>query len=154
LLTPERLDLAIKWRMFRHLIAGGDAEAEAVYRAHILARTGGVEPGSWKASVEHYVAACGGLLASMQADGFDAARPVVIGSNGRLRAGAHRIGCAVAIGLPVGVRRVPQPGRARPWDAAYLAAGGLPRAAIERAEQDTAGLTHGEDCGCHRPKRG
>ena len=130
---------------------GGDGEAVSVYRAHILGRTGGVERGSWKASVNDYVAACGRLLESMQFFGFAEAHPVIIGSNGRIRAGAHRTACAIALGINVAVRRVAEPGRSRPWDADWMRRTGMPAADIARAERDLAGLRHEQDCDCRRP---
>jgi hypothetical protein len=136
--------------LFRHLLQGDDGEAVDVYRVHIMARTGGAEPGSWKAGVEDYVRACGDLLASMSARGFDASSPVVVGSNGRMRAGAHRAACSIALGIAAVVRHVDEPGRARPWDADDLRRGGLPAAAIDRARSDLERLRD-EDCRCHCP---
>jgi hypothetical protein len=150
LLTPLRLDLPIKWRFFRCLAGRYDEDAEAVYRAHILGRSGGVEKGSWKRNVDDYVWACWTLLPSMQANGFDAAHPVIVGPNGRIRNGAHRIACAIATGDMVAVRRSTEPGRSRPWDAEWMRRTGLPATDIARAEKDLESLSHVEDCGCHR----
>src|SRR5690606_24703258 len=60
LLTPERLDLAVKYRFFLHLLRGGDQDSERVYRWHIYLRTGGIE--GEKSSVDDYVDACHVLL--------------------------------------------------------------------------------------------
>jgi hypothetical protein len=149
LLTPQRLDLAIKWRFFRHLIDGDDAGALAAYRTHIDGRTGGIEPGSWKQTVDDYATACRDLLRSMQANGFDAESPIVVGANGGLRNGAHRAACAVALGIPAAVRHSDKPSRARPWDADWLRSHGTASADISRAQLDTEELRHEQDCRCH-----
>jgi hypothetical protein len=138
-LTPDRLDLVVKWRFF----AVGDADAERVYRQHILGRTGGVERGSWKASVDDYVTAAIELAASMQAHGFDPYHPVVIGSNGRLMEGAHRLACSLALGLasvPVR-RREDKPGRSAPWGADWFRRHGMVEADIRRIQSDLESLT-------------
>jgi hypothetical protein len=136
LLSADRIDIAIKWRLFRHLIEGGDPESLAVYRKHIMGRTGGREPGGWKRCAEDYVSGARELLASMKAHGFDPAHPVPVGSNGRIRNGAHRIACALALGIDVIVRRIDKPGTAAPWDEHWLRRGGLNDGEIARARAD------------------
>lgn len=130
LLTKERLDLIVKLRFFRHLKDGGDPDAERVYRWHIDKRTRGVEPGSWKRCVDDYVSACGDLLASITARGFDLRQPVPVGSNGRIRNGAHRIACCLLLGERVAVRAVDRPGTGR-WGAEWFASRGMPSVEIE-----------------------
>lgn len=130
LLTTDRLDLIVKLRFFRHLKEGGNPDAERVYRWHIEKRTKGVEPGSWKRSVDDYVRACDDLYASIAGRGFDAAQPVPIGSNGRLRNGAHRIACCLLLGPRVAVHKVDKPG-ASLWGASWFARHGMPYAEIE-----------------------
>jgi hypothetical protein len=142
--------LAVKWRLFVHLLEGGDGAAVDVYRAHIMGRTGGVERGSWKRTADDYLSACSGLVRSMQAVGFDPSHPVIIGANDMIRAGAHRTACAVALGIVATVQRIEKPGRSRPWDAAWMRRSGLPAGDIARAERDTERLRHGADCRCHR----
>lgn len=142
LLSPDRLDIAIKWRFFRHLIDGGDPDSERVYRAHIMGRTGGVEPGGDKRSVDGYVDAARALLRSMKARGFDPVHPIPVGSNGRIRNGAHRIACALALGIDVAIERIDKPGTAAPWDEAWLRRGGLTADDIARAKDDLERL-HG-----------
>lgn len=143
LLSLDRLDLAVKWRLFRHLIDGGDPDALAVYRKHIIGRTGGREPGCWKRCVEDYVSAARELLASMRARGFDPAYPVPVGSNGRIRNGAHRIACALALGIDVAIERIEKPGTAALWDEEWLRRGGLTEAEIARAKDDLTRLLNG-----------
>jgi hypothetical protein len=141
MLTPARLDIAIKARFFRYLISGRDPDAERLYRWHIKARTGGVEPGGAKQSVDEYVAACRALLASMRRDGFDARHPIRIGSNSALRNGAHRLACALTLGLNVHVRHEDRPGRARAWDAVELRQQGLSETDLAHVKADWLKVT-------------
>ena len=101
LLTFERLDIAVKWRFFRHLQECDDPDSERIYRWHIEKRTGGQEPRSWKRSIDDYVTACKDLLESMLRSGFNQDFPLEYGNNGRLRSGAHRLACALLLGLDV-----------------------------------------------------
>lgn len=138
LLTAERLDIVVKWRCF---VTGG-ADAERLYRWHIEQRTGGVERGSWKTSVDDYLRAARELAASMQALGFDPATPIILGSNGRLMHGAHRLACSLALGLeavPVH-RRADRPGRAAPWGASWFRRHGMTESEIARLGADLAAL--------------
>lgn len=123
--TAERLDLIIKQRFFQHLLNGDDPYSEVLYRWHIEKRTGGREPGSWKQSVDDYVTACGALLTSMAERGFDHRHPVMVGTNGRLRDGAHRIACASVLGLRIRVDSHRKPGTAPPWDEQRLKDDGI-----------------------------
>lgn len=135
-MTRRRLDIAIKARFFEHLLGGGDPDAERLYRWHIMARTGGVEPRGGKTSVIDYVTGCRTLLASMKAAGFDAGSPVLYGSNLVLRDGAHRIACAVVLNCDVEVHAETKPSRSRPWDADELRRHGIGCADLARIEQD------------------
>lgn len=138
LLSAERLDIAVKWRLF----AIGDADAERVYRWHIEKRTGGVEPGSWKKSIDDYMDAAFALTKAMRVRGFDPATPVVMGSNGRLRAGAHRLSCALALELPaLAVRIDARRGTAAPWGRDWFVRHGISAADLRRIEADLELLT-------------
>lgn len=102
LFRPERFDLAVKLRFFRSLVSTSpDPDAERLYRDHIAARTGGVEPRSPKLTVDAYVAAARALAASIARDGVGHRTddPIVIGNDRLPRGGAHRIACAVALGI-------------------------------------------------------
>ena len=108
LLVPERLDIAVKWKFFRHLLEGSDPDSERIYRWHIEKRTGGREPRSaWKHSIEDYVTVCKTLLESMLKVGFNPDFPVEYGQNERLRSGAHRLACSLLLGLDVYYVNVP-----------------------------------------------
>ncbi len=137
LLTWDRLDLAIKHDAFRHLLKGDDPASLDLYRWHIAERTGGIEPRSWKRSVEDYVQACRDLLISMQ-HGFDISHAVPIGSNGKIIDGAHRIACALLLDLNIWIERRPELGRAQSWgrlDLRYL-----PETELDRIEASMAKL--------------
>ena len=135
LLTSERYDIPVKWRFIRHLAEGGDPDSERVYRWHIEKRTGGREPRSWKRSVDDYVAALAVLLAGMRVDGFDANYPVVLGANGRLRDGAHRVACALFLGLPVLAVTDPRDGSAT-WGLDWFRRHDMGPADLQRIEAD------------------
>ena len=140
LLTPRRLDFAIKWRFFRHLMAGGDPDAERVYRWHIERRTRGLEPRSWKVTVNDYVRAAADLLEHVRRRGFDPARPVRLGNNGLLIDGAHRVSLGLAVPCFIHVRREAEPGHSAPWDEAWLKSDGIAPADLARVLQDAERL--------------
>jgi hypothetical protein len=139
LLTARRFDLVVKHRYFRHLIGGNDPGSERLYRWHILKRTGGNEPKSPKASIEDYIAACKGLVASLSAFGFDKRFPVAIGTNGLPRGGAHRIAACLALGVDVMVRRVDKLGLA--WDFEWFVRHGMAADDLDRLAADYKALT-------------
>lgn len=136
LFTPARLDLVVKWRFFQHLRTGTDPDAERVYRWHIAERTGGREPGSWKQSLDDYVAGAGALLAAMTERGFDPACPVNTDPEGRLKDGAHRTACAAVLGLRIAVQQTPARSRSAPWGRAWFEARGIAAADLARIERD------------------
>lgn len=117
--VPERLDLAVKWRFFRYLHVGIDPDSERLYRWHIEKRTGGIEPHSWKQSVEDYVTSCESLLNDMLYNGFDITHPIEYGKNGKLMDGAHRLACSLLFGLRVWYIIKPINGTAT-WDEKWF----------------------------------
>jgi hypothetical protein len=141
LLSPDRLDFAIKHRFFRHLAECGDPDSERVYRWHIEKRTGGREIGSWKTSLQDYVKACGDLLDSMRVRGFDPAYPIRIGNNGRMMEGAHRTSCALYLDIPVSMVVVDREGRSCPWGQEALIEYGIDRVDLLRVLDDFARLS-------------
>jgi tetratricopeptide (TPR) repeat protein len=146
LLAPDRIDLAAKYLFFRALDGRGDlAGAETLYRRHIAARTGGHEPpdattgaASAKRSVDDYVAAARELHASMRAHGFAPAHPVPVTAEGRIGNGAHRLACALALGLDVPTWPCVSTGPG--WDAAWFSAHGFTDADLRRLLHTWAGL--------------
>jgi len=135
LLILERLDIAVKWRFFRHLQEGDDPDSERVYRWHIKERTRGREPRSWKRSVEDYVTSCKGLLESMLASGFSPDHPLEYGQNGRLRAGAHRLACSLLLGLDAYYVVVPLNGTAT-WGENWFVRHNIASADLQRIKLD------------------
>src|SRR5688572_11114760 len=127
LVTPRRWDLAVKWRFFRHLLSNTDADAERVYRWHIEARRSAnakVHLGmDGKSGTDQYVQDCGRLVISMGAHGFKSECAIPIDPNGELLGGAHRVACALALGIEaVPVSRQARVAWAPAWDEAWFIA--------------------------------
>jgi len=100
------MDLAVKWRFFRHLYGGEDPDSEHSYRLHIEARSGprmeaGVATDQWKTETDDYVSSATGLFVSMSRDGFNPDHPIPIDLDGELFNGSHRLACALALKIPV-----------------------------------------------------
>lgn len=137
----DRLDLVIKWRFFKSIQNNNDRDAEAIYCRHILARTNGREPGGSKLTIDDYVKAAHSLYCSMESDGFDGRFPVIIGSNGRLRDGAHRIACALALDVEyVQAKNDRRPGLATEWGRYFLKSCNFTELEVRRVESDLARL--------------
>lgn len=103
MVTPRRLDLAVKWRFFNSLLSGQDFDAGRIYRWHIEARSGhrmqaGFATDRWKRTTDDYVASARRLLISMS-QGFAYEYAIPIDPNGELLDGSHRVACAVALGF-------------------------------------------------------
>jgi len=142
LVTRRRLDLAIKWRLFRHIQHGGDEDAERVYRWHIGERSGhrmeaGLPTDKWKLTVDQYVTSAHELFESMSRSGFQTAGAVPVDPNGELLDGSHRLACALARGLPqIPVMRLSRKVWAPAWDLAWFAVHGMARPDLVRAMSD------------------
>jgi hypothetical protein len=103
-LSKKRLDVAVKWRYFNHLIGGNDNDAEHVYQQTILARNGdrmlrGLTTDGWKLSLEHWIDASKALLASMQENGFAEREAIPLDKHGEILNGSHRLACSLALGF-------------------------------------------------------
>jgi hypothetical protein len=126
LVTPRRLDLAVKWRFFRSLDAGANpyerATAERLYRWHIEARSGerlgaGLPTDKWKTGIDDYVREAVRIHTSMAENGFDQRFPVPVDPNGELLDGSHRVACALALGITrITVLIASHYAWALPWD--------------------------------------
>src|SRR5688572_21516981 len=106
LVTERRYDLAVKWRLFRHWLEGSDEDSVRVYLWHIAARSGkrlqqGLATDAWKMTLDDYVVSAALLCRSMAYSGFDPSHAVPIDPDGELLGGAHRVACALALGLDV-----------------------------------------------------
>ncbi len=121
LLNAQRMDLIVKYMLF-HSIASGiqSNDAEKLYKKHIMARTGGIEPPNYdgtphvKNNVEDYLSAAKELWENMAEKGYDPAWPVPLGRDGLLLNAAHRIACAAQLGLTIPVVNQDRNGNA--WD--------------------------------------
>lgn len=142
LLTPRRLDLAVKWRFFHNLLHGGDPDAERVYRWHIEQRSGArmkanLTTDQWKRTVDDYVSSANQLFDSMMSAGFQNFHAVPIDPDRELLDGSHRVACALALWLetiPVQVmdRRVWAP----PWGYDWFVAKDMRKADLDRVMND------------------
>lgn len=128
LLTPRRVDVAVKWRFFRHMILKDDAEAEQIYRWHVEQRVGdriaaGIPADRWKMSVDDYVRSAELLLECMETYGFCAtpASAIPVDATGELLGGAHRLACAIALEMnQIAVRQVKEKVFAPAWDLEWF----------------------------------
>lgn len=124
------MDLSVKFRFFRHLLGGNDRDSERVYRWHIDQRSGhrmreGIATDQWKLTTDDYVFACHLLLASMR-NGFQSRGAVPIDINGELLGGAHRVACALALGIQeIPVLREARRVWAPPWDWNWFCESGM-----------------------------
>jgi hypothetical protein len=140
------MDLALKWRFFRHLLNGDDPHAERLYRWHILKRSGhrfslGVATDGWKGSTDDYVRSATSLFESMQANGYDDICPIPVDPNGELLNGAHRTACALALGLEsVAVDRRNEIVWAPPWSLRWFIENSMEFADLARTQRDFKAL--------------
>jgi hypothetical protein len=144
--TARRYDIAVKWRFFRHLIQGGDPQSVYVYRWHIEARKlANAKLGigmDGKVDTDHYLAAAGDLCRSMAYHGFDPAYAIPIDPDGELLGGAHRVACALALGIEtVPVDRRADRVWAPRWDYEWFVANGMGEDDLSRLKADWEALT-------------
>lgn len=136
--TPDRLDLIVKRRLFRHWLSGNsDPEAERLYMRHIAARAGATLP------LHTYLPKAKALLASMQEQGF-AGYPVPVNRNRSLLDGAHRTACASVLGVPMILAQLETDHRWPEWGREWFEANGLGDE-LPRILDDFADYTGG-DC--------
>jgi hypothetical protein len=142
LLTPRRLDIALKHRFFEHLLGGSDPEADLLYRWHIEERSGqrmrmGLATDRWKREVEDYVAAATDLLWAMKSMGFSTEGAVPVDPSGEILDGSHRVACALALRIKeIPVTREWRMVWAPPWDYAWFMAKGMSGDNLNRLEAD------------------
>lgn len=130
----------------RALLHGGDPDAERVYRWHIEQRVGprierGLASDFWKRSVDDYVRSAKRLLASIHAGGFHSAGAIPIDPEGELLGGAHRMACALALGIadvPVTRERIRV--WAPAWGLDWFTLNGMGEADLARLKEDWDGL--------------
>lgn len=130
----------------RHLLHGGDPDAERVYRWHIEERIGdriaaGLATDNWKRSVEDYVHSAKRLLGSISGGGFHRLGAIPIDPSGELLGGAHRMACALALDIPsVPVTRVQRRVWAPAWGEAWFVDNGMAAEDLARVREDMACL--------------
>jgi hypothetical protein len=140
LVTPRRWDLAVKWRFARHLLGGNDADADRVYRWHLQKRLGarmaaGLPCDGWKTSVDDYVRSAIQLVQGMQWCGLR--DPVPIDPSGELLNGAHRVACALALGLgSIPVVREMRQAWAPAWGYDWFVQNGMSEGDLQRLRSD------------------
>lgn len=136
------MDLAVKWRFFRHLLGGHDKDAERLYLWHIEQRSGprmqlGITTDQWKRTLEDYVRSAEDLVASMRRHGFLPHGAIPLDENGELLGGAHRLACAIALCLPhVSVMRLPRHVWAPPWHREWFIEHGINAKDLLRLDDD------------------
>lgn len=139
------MDLAVKHRFFKSLSGGDDPEAEEIYRLHIQARSGkrmeaGLATDQWKTETDDYVSSATGLLQSMSSSGFNDACAVPIDPDGELLGGAHRVACALSLGIPhIAVELRPEYVWAPAWDYLWFTEN-IPKLYRSRILQDWINL--------------
>lgn len=136
LVTNRRWDVAVKWRLFRHLEGGDDHAALDIYLWHIEQRIlprleAGLSTDQWKRSLDDYVKAATALHQNMVRQGFDARLPIPVDPAGELLGGAHRLACALSLGIKaVPIQRLHYAAWAPAWGETWFRARGLDEANI------------------------
>jgi hypothetical protein len=134
------MDLAVKWRYFKHLLHGGDPDSERVYLWHIAVRRESGYVDGQKGNLDAYLYGARALLASMRIYGFDQEFPVPLDPNSDLLGGAHRVACALALGIDVVVQHLPHMAWAPRWDRDWFLAHCCPEADMLRIDEDWKAL--------------
>jgi hypothetical protein len=140
------MDLAVKWRLFRYLLSGEDADAVRIYLWHIGKRSGarmqqGLATDAWKRSLDDYLASAASLCRSMAYHGFHPSGAIPIDPDGELLGGAHRVACALALGIEaVPVRRETRYCHAPPWNRAWFLANRVDPDDLRRIDEDLSAL--------------
>lgn len=140
----------MKVRYFRHLLRrGGDLDADRLYVWHIEQRSGhrfraGLVTDGHKRSVGHYIAAAWNLFHLMSLEGFRSEFAIPLDPDGEILGGAHRIACALALGIAeIPVEHRPNKVWAPAWDEAWFIDHGCPAEDLDRIRKDWQSL-HGE----------
>jgi hypothetical protein len=135
LFSPQRLDLVVKWRLFRHWINGSYPSAEEDYLWHIDQRQGANQiplgiyvPKAWK------------LYNAMKNDGFNPAFAVPVNVNGIILGGAHRTACAAALGIDMHIEKLDTEHQWPDWGKAWFLSHGMD-AELPGIMEDHARLT-------------
>lgn len=137
LLTLNRLDIVVRYLLFRDMIWGNISDAnKSLYYRMILSRTGGKEPQDFyspesKDTIEAHLDTAKKLYASIRERGFREEGYVPIADDLGLFNGAHRIACAMALNKDIWVRICGSKG-VRDFDINYFKENGFSRDDIIR----------------------
>lgn len=131
------------------LLHGGDESAERVYRWHIEKRIGarmaaGLPTDKWKRGPDDYVHSAKRLLGSIHGGGFHRLGAIPVDPEGELLGGAHRMACALALGIadvPVTRERIRV--WAPAWGEAWFIENGMEEGDLARLSQDWQALSSG-----------
>jgi hypothetical protein len=97
----------------------------------------GLSTDQWKRTLDDYVASAKALHASMVDKGFDPAWPIPVDPDGELLGGAHRLACAMALGIEsVAVTHSPGYVWAPAWGVAWFTAAGMAHDDLMRLTDD------------------
>jgi len=127
------------------LATGDDPKSEELYRWHLSARKAAnakINLGmDGKSDTDRYVADCRNLLVSMATRGFDPAGAIPVDPDGEPLGGAHRVACALALGIEtVPIERKEQYVWAPAWDMNWFNDNGARSEAMVRIGQDWKAL--------------
>jgi hypothetical protein len=141
LISHRRWDVAIKHRFFAHLRYGGDPDSDRVYRWHIEQRKAAnakINLGmDGKSGTDQYVQDCRNLIKLMWEYGFLPQYAIPIDVDGELLGGAHRLACALALGIDaVPVERHHRRAIAPAWGEQWFIDNGLLESDLERLRED------------------
>jgi hypothetical protein len=140
----------VKWRLFRHLLHGGDEDAVRVYRWHIEKRSGlrikaGLPTDGWKRSLDDYLQSASALAGCMRRQGFFRGGAIPVDPDGELLGGAHRLACALALGIAeVPVTRDQRRVWAPAWGEAWFRDNEMAVEDIVRLRRDWLALYSGQ----------
>lgn len=150
------MDLAVKWRYFRHLHGGNDPDAERVYLWHIEARRQanakqniGMDQG--KFNPDDYLQAAEQLFHSMYENGFDREHAIPVDPDGELLGGAHRLACALVLDEDVWIEHHQNKVWAPSWGAMWFYQNNCPPDDIKVILHDYADILSGVSL-CRSPK--
>lgn len=149
LLTPERIDLAVKWRLFNHLSGGDDADAIRVYLWHIGKRRDDGFVDARKANAGDprweriYLDTARALHESMWLHGFAPQHAVPLDGFDEILGGAHRIACALSLNIPVVTRRAERKMHPPAWGHDWFVSHGMADDDLARLDADWATMTEG-----------
>jgi hypothetical protein len=99
-----------------------------------------------KSGLAHYIETAGALCSSMARRGFVSIPQwcIPVDPNGELLGGAHRVACALALGIDeVVVRNEEHTAWAPPWGEQWFIDNGMEEFDLERLRQDWASIQSG-----------